>query len=430
MKDNFPLEGWSQFVTTGPEPQPVWSETVIAGSSLGAGEAVMIAQRHDVYRAALLHGWVDARYDWVKSPSATPSDDYFTLIHQRENFFGRTCYAYLALGLTPSCPLADFPVVPAQSCPASFPALPANPLWIENLQPPFTGLQMHVFSLKPGSFEGTGDFCHQSTSRNGWIAREADGITPSQILVGAWSSVLGDETDGDGIRNLADNCPGSANPGQADADNDEIGDVCDKDRDGDTVANATDNCPDTANPGQADADDDGTGDACDPTPRGTVTPTIAVTGLTVDATGPGGALVSYTATATDDLDPDPTPVCTPSVGSLFAIGNTPLACSATDASGNAANASFVVTVLGAKEQLANLIGKVMSSTGLPVAVKTQLTASLQSLAAGFDPSKPLQRAVACLTLRAFTRLVPFVASPAQAAEWTADANRIRAVLAC
>ena len=394
LKHTFPEEGWAQFLdASGLEPK--WSETVIAGSSLGAGEAVMIAQRHDVYRAALLHGWVDARYDWVNDPSATPSADYFTLIHQRENFFGRTCYAYLALGLTASCPLSGFSVIPAPSCAASFLPIPDNPLWIENLQPPFTGLQVHVFSLKPGSFEGMGDFCHQSTSRNGWIAREPDGITPSHILVDAWSSVLGDETDGDGIRNLADNCPG------------------------------------TANPGQADSDDDGIGDACDPTPQGTIAPTIVVPGhITYNATGPAGATVPYTVTVTDDLLPPPSAVCTPSAGTRFAIGKTPVACTATDAGGNTANASFTVTVLGAKEQIADLIAKIVATTNLPSPVAAHLTASLQSLVAGFDPSKPLQRAAACLRLRAFTTLVPFLARAAQAAAWTADANRIRAVLAC
>jgi hypothetical protein len=58
------------------------------------------------------------------------------------------------------------------------------------------------------------------------------------------------------------------------------------------------------------------------------------------------------------------------------------------------------------------------------------TNAMQSLLAGFDPTRPLQRAVACVALRAFTTLARFVAPPALAAEWTTDANRIRAVLAC
>ncbi len=201
-------------------------------------------------------------------------------------------------------------------------------------------------------------------------------------------------------------------------------------RDGDGVPDAADNCPGTANPGQADADGDGTGDACDPTPQGTTPPAIAVPGqITADATGPTGATVGYTATATDDLDPAPTLVCTPSSGSLFAIGDTTVECVATDSGGNTANASFRVTVLGAQKQIANLIREVVDSARLPAAVKAHLIATLRSLA-GFDPANAQQRRAACLSLRVFTTVVRFVAPPAQAAEWTADANRIRAVLGC
>jgi predicted dienelactone hydrolase len=202
-------------------------------------------------------------------------------------------------------------------------------------------------------------------------------------------------------------------------------------RDGDGVPDAADNCPGTPNADQADADSDGAGDACDATPQGTIPPTIAVPEqITVDATGPAGATVAYTVTASDDIDPAPVVRCTPSAGSLFAIGDTSVECVATDAGGNTANASFTVSVLGASEQLARLIQKVVDASSLSAAAKRRLIAALQSLTAGFDPNDPRQRKSACLALRAFTTVVRSVGPPAQAAEWTADANRIRAVLAC
>jgi hypothetical protein len=210
-------EGWAQFLdTSGPEPAPKWSQIVIAGSSLGAGEAAIIASQHVVHRVALLHGWTDAKHGWV-ALGATPANRYFALIHARDTFFARTCYAYLALGLAPSCPLPGFTIPPAA-------VDPTNPLFVENRQPPFA-TPLHVFDLEPGSFAGTGDVYHQSTSRDGWIAKEADGVTPSHLLVNAWRSVLGD-SDADTRLDAADNCPLVANADQTDSDANGAGDAC------------------------------------------------------------------------------------------------------------------------------------------------------------------------------------------------------------
>ena len=83
------------------------------------------------------------------------------------------------------------------------------------------------------------------------------------------------DTDADGVVDAEDNCPGVANPYQADTDGDLFGDACDlapdcynpaqgtEDQDGDGIYGECDNCPEDANPAQVDADGDDYGAACD-----------------------------------------------------------------------------------------------------------------------------------------------------------------------
>jgi hypothetical protein len=95
--------------------------------------------------------------------------------------------------------------------------------------------------------------------------------------------------DGDGRRDLADNCPGLSNPtqvdgdgdthgdpcddcpalsngSQIDSDDDGQGDACDTDDDNDGVPDVSDNCPQVQNPTQTNADGDALGNACDNCP--------------------------------------------------------------------------------------------------------------------------------------------------------------------
>ncbi len=67
--------------------------------------------------------------------------------------------------------------------------------------------------------------------------------------------------------------------------------------------------------------------------------------LGVEATSAAGAVVSFAPTVTDAVDTSPTLVCTPASGATFALGATPVACTATDAAGNVGQATFAVQVV-------------------------------------------------------------------------------------
>lgn len=92
-----------------------------------------------------------------------------------------------------------------------------------------------------------------------------------------------------------------------------------------------------------------------PLAQDTTPPVITVpANITVNATGPAGAVVAFTVTATDENPTNPTVTCTPASGSVFPIGTTSVYCAATDAAGNTGTGQFNVRVRGAAEQLASL----------------------------------------------------------------------------
>jgi hypothetical protein len=89
------------------------------------------------------------------------------------------------------------------------------------------------------------------------------GLSAAEVAaVQNWTSDL----DGDGRLDTADNCPAVANADQADLDKDGLGDKCDSDADGDGLANDVEAAIGT-NPLGADTDADGVRDNADQCPK-------------------------------------------------------------------------------------------------------------------------------------------------------------------
>ncbi len=85
-------------------------------------------------------------------------------------------------------------------------------------------------------------------------------------------------------------------------------------------------------------------------PKDTTPPNLSLptSPVIAEATAADGASVTYTATASDNVDGPITPVCTPASGTTFALTTTEVNCSAKDKAGNIATGKFNVTVSDTK----------------------------------------------------------------------------------
>jgi hypothetical protein len=169
-----------------------------------------------------------------------------------------------------------------------------------------------------------------------------------------------------------------------------------------------------------------------PLPSDDTAPTITVPGnRVVNATSPGGAVVRYAASATDDIDPAPSLSCIPASGSTFAIGTSMVECTAQDASGNLSTASFSVRVKGAPEQIVDLIDKVRALRALSP-VSASLRTYLETAAASVIQTNKRK---ACAYMDVFVAGVQYATwrgwiTVAQGKDLIADARRIKAVIGC
>jgi hypothetical protein len=110
------------------------------------------------------------------------------------------------------------------------------------------------------------------------------------------------------------------------------------------------------------------------TTRPVVTPPADVV---AEATGPGGATVSYpAATAIDLVGGTLAAPCVPASGSTFAIGPTTVTCTATDAVGNTGSATFTVTVRDTTRPVVTVPAPItVTTTGTTATVAYTVTAS-------------------------------------------------------
>lgn len=161
-------------------------------------------------------------------------------------------------------------------------------------------------------------------------------------------------------------------------------------------------------------------------PPDTTPPAISVpSNIVTNATTPAGAVVTYTATASDLVDGPLTILCTPASGATFAVGTTSVSCSATDSSANAGTSVFSVTVRGAGEITSSLIADVAVASFQQGHALLQNV--LKSLAGG-------NTGAACNQLDAFLNKVEAqtgkALTAAEALALTLSAQDARAALGC
>jgi len=138
--------------------------------------------------------------------------------------------------------------------------------------------------------------------------------------------------------------------------------------------------------------------------------TVPKPGIVVDATSGTGAVVTYAASAKDALGHMIPVTCVPASGSHFPLGTTTVTCSAVDASGNSATATFTVQVR-------------FHWFGLLPPIKNDGTSSFKlgsAIPVKFRLSDGITNAVANLTLAKVTK---GVAGPEQPAVSVGNANQ-------
>lgn len=118
-------------------------------------------------------------------------------------------------------------------------------------------------------------------------------------------------------------------------------------------------------------------------PLDTTPPVLSLpANMTLEATGPSGAVASFSATANDAVDGSRPVTCSPASGSTFPLGTTTVNCSASDTSGNTTNGSFNVTVQDTTAPVLTLPADISTEATGPAGATVTFSASASDLVAG------------------------------------------------
>ncbi|MDQ3673436.1 MAG: HYR domain-containing protein, partial [Gemmatimonadota bacterium] len=154
----------------------------------------------------------------------------------------------------------------------------------------------------------------------------------------------------------------------------------------------------------------------------------SLSNILVDATNTFGAVVNFSATASDNVLVTSIS-CSRESGSVFPAGDTHVVCTARDAAGNEGSGSFVVHVRGAAEQLAEMIefvGDLGLSNGVGNPMLNHLQNALKSVDSPDQACKKIEDFIKALSSSKTRAEV----SPSELYELLASAKQIQAVLGC
>jgi hypothetical protein len=120
--------------------------------------------------------------------------------------------------------------------------------------------------------------------------------------------------------------------------------------------------------------------------RDTTAPAIQAHGdLVAEATGPGGATVTYTAAAASDaVDGSVSVSCAPASGTTFALGHTTVTCTAQDAKSNVAHSSFDVDVRDTTAPVIQIPADIAVAATSPAGATVSFTATATDAVDGTD----------------------------------------------